>query len=288
MISSMTGFGRCVVNSQWGDITWNLRSVNHRSLDIHINVSERFRPLEAKCRRMIAESFERGRIDASLSFLNANQEPRASSLDASLVQQLLAYNEEIQQQLPDSTGLSVAEILKWPGVINADQDDDEQLYEQVVASLDNALKNLTADRRREGALVEKLILEKLELFRHSCVQARELIPQAQQSMQERFSKKLAELDLEVDPGRWEQEIGFALVKLDVAEEIERIELHVTEFVRVLDEDSVVGKKLSFVLQEMSREANTLGSKTTHYPLSSLSVEMKVILEQIKEQIQNIE
>ena len=288
MISSMTGFGRCVVNSQWGDFSWNLRSLNHRSLDINIQVPESFRALEAQCRRSIAESFERGRIDASLSFAHANPNFRAESLDVSLVRHLLEFNEEIQQQFPDATALSVAEILRWPGMISSGEDEDEELSKRIIGALNEALTDLSGDRRREGALVVEIVLEKLALFKDSCTQARKLIPQAQKSMQDRFSEKLAELDLEVDPGRWEQEIALALIKLDVAEEIDRIELHVAEFERVLAEDSVVGKKLSFLIQELVRETNTLGSKTSHYALSSLSVEMKVTLEQMREQIQNIE
>lgn len=288
MISSMTGFGRCVVNSKWGDFSWNLRSLNHRSLDINIQVPERFRALEAQCRRSIAESFERGRIDASLSFTHANPDFHTESLDVSLVRHLLQFNEEIQQQFPHATALSVAEILQWPGMISSGKHDDEELSKSIIGALNEALTDLSGDRRREGALVVEIVLEKLALFKDSCAQARILIPQAQKSMQDRFSEKLAELDLEVDPGRWEQEIALALIKLDVAEEIDRIELHVAEFERVLAEDSVVGKKLSFLIQELVRETNTLGSKTSHYPLSSLSVEMKVTLEQMREQIQNIE
>lgn len=284
----MTGFGRSVANSERGEITWHVRSLNHRSLDISIHLPERFRVLESKCWRPITEMFQRGRIDAALSFSRASSEFQTEMLDASVVRQLLAYSSEVQQKFPDAAALSAADILKWPGMISAGDNEDEAIVETILATLSSALTDLAADRRREGALVAEIILEKLSLFKDSCSEARELIPQAQNSMQERFSKKLAELDLEVDPGRWEQEIGLALIRLDVAEEIDRIDLHVAEFERVLAEESVVGKKLSFVLQELVREANTLGSKTPHYPLSSLSVEMKVILEQIREQIQNVE
>ena len=288
MISSMTGYARQIKETDRGELTWALRSLNQRSLDIHINIPDQFRPVEAQCRRRLNESFERGRIDASLLFNQVSIGSETGLLDQSVLTSLFAHAEEVQKRSPYAAALSIAEVLRWPGVICIDEEPDEAFFEFTLQLLDESIEELAMDRRREGGQVEEILQDKLKLFKSSCDEARKLIPEAQQSLHERFKEKLEELDIEVDPGRWEQEIGLALTKLDVAEEIDRIDLHVVEFERVLAEDSVVGKRLGFLLQELVREVNTLGAKTLYFPLNSLTVDMKVILEQIREQVQNVE
>ena len=288
MIASMTGFARRVEKTQWGEITWNIRSLNHKSLDVSMQVPEPFRALESQCRRAIVESFSRGRIDASLSVTRTGADCETPLLDEAALQSLLAYANSVRQWAPDASPLSITEILRWPGVVNTDAEPEQELAQSVVATLGQTLADLTNDRQREGALVKAILVEKLEQFKTGSKEARQLIPAAQRNLQDRMVEKLGELDLEVDPGRWEQEIGLVLVKLDVVEEADRLDLHVAEFERVLTEESVVGKRLGFILQELGREVNTLGSKSMYYPLNALMVEMKVILEQIREQIQNVE
>ena len=288
MISSMTGYARQIKETDWGELTWALRSLNQRSLDIHINLPDQFRPVEAQYRRKLNESFERGRIDASLQFNRVSANLKTNLLDQSVLTSLFAHAEEVQKHSPDAAALSIAEVLRWPGVICIDEEPDETFFELTLQLLDESIEELTMDRRREGGQVEEILQDKLKLFKSSCNEARTLVPEAQQSLRDRFKEKLEELDIEVDPGRWEQEIGLALTKLDVAEEIDRIDLHVVEFERVLAEDLVVGKRLGYLLQELVREVNTLGAKTQHFPLNSLTVDMKVILEQIREQVQNVE
>lgn len=288
MISSMTGYARQIKETDRGELIWALRSLNQRSLDIHINLPDQFRPVEAKCRRKLNESFERGRIDASLLFNRVPTGSETDQLDQSVLTTLFARAEEVQNHRPDAAALSIAEVLRWPGVICIDEEPDEAFFELTLQLLDESIEELTMDRRREGDQVEEILQDKLKLFKTSCDEARNLVPEAQQSLRERFKEKLEDLDVEVDAGRLEQEIGLALTKLDVAEEIDRIDLHVVEFDRVLAEDSVVGKRLGFLLQELVREVNTLGAKTLYFPLNSLTVDMKVILEQIREQVQNVE
>ena len=288
MIASMTGFARRVEKTQWGEITWNIRSLNHKSLDVSLQVPEPFRALESQCRRAIVESFSRGRIDASLSVTRAGADCETPLLDEAALQSLLAYANSVRQWVPDAAPLTITEILRWPGVVNTDAEPEQELAQSVVATLGQVLADLTHDRQREGALVKAILFEKLEQFKAGSHEARQFLPAAQRNLQDRMVEKLAELDLEVDPGRWEQEIGLVLVKLDVVEEADRLDLHVAEFERVLDEESVVGKRLGFIIQELGREVNTLGSKSMYYPLNALMVEMKVILEQIREQIQNVE
>ncbi len=288
MISSMTGFARQIKETDRGELNWALRSLNQRSLDIRINIPDQFRPVEAQYRRKLNESFERGRIDASLVFNRVSAGSETGLLDQAVLTSLFAHAEEVQKYSPDATALSIAEVLRWPGVISIDEEPDEAFFGLTLQLLDESIEELVMDRRREGGQVEEILQDKLKLFKSSCDEARKLIPEAQQSLRERFKEKLEELNIEVDPGRWEQEIGLALTKLDVAEEIDRIHLHVVEFERVLAEDSTVGKRLGFLLQELVREVNTLGAKTLYFPLNSLTVDMKVILEQIREQVQNVE
>ena len=288
MIASMTGFARRVEKTQWGEITWNIRSLNHKSLDVSLQVPEPFRALESQCRRAIVERFSRGRIDASLSVTRVGADCESPHLDEAVLQSLLAYANSVRQWAPDATPLTITEILRWPGVVNTDAEPEQELAQSVVATLGQVLADLTNDRQREGALVKAILVEKLEQFKAGSSEARQLLPAAQRNLQDRMVEKLAELDLEVDPGRWEQEIGLVLVKLDVVEEADRLDLHVAEFERVLAEESVVGKRLGFIIQELGREVNTLGSKSMYYPLNALMVEMKVVLEQIREQIQNVE
>ncbi len=288
MINSMTGFAQRAEKTKWGDITWNLRSLNNRSLDISSHLPERFRPLEAKCRRQMVESFSRGRIDAFLQFVRVKSDLEARLLDEFVLQSLLAYSNKIREYAPTADGLTVAEILKWPGVIRDDDDSGEDLSALVLQSLARAIEDLKTDRGREGLLLEEVLRQKLQAFKISASEARTMVPQAQQQLQERLTEKMTQMDVEVEPGRWEQEVALLLVKLDVAEEIDRIDLHVAEFERVLAENLVAGKRLGFLLQELGREVNTLSSKTVHYPLNALAVDMKVTLEQMREQVQNVE
>ncbi len=288
MIASMTGFVRRIEKTNWGEVTWSLRALNHRALDINLQLPDMFRPLESLCRRTLVESFGRGRIEAALGYSRTALSTDALLLDDEVLQSLQVYADSVEARVPGSPALSVAEILKWPGVIRTDAEPEQPLNEKIVEVLDAAIADLTRDRHREGALVEAILMEKLKCFKADCMKARTLVPEAQQSLHERMTEKLAELDIEVDPGRWEQEIGLTLVKLDVAEEVDRIDWHVEEFERVLANEAVVGKRLGFIVQELGREVNTLGSKTVHYPLNALTVEMKVTLEQIREQIQNVE
>ncbi len=288
MISSMTGFARQTRKTAWGELAWSLRSLNNRSLDIHIHLPEHFRPLEAKCRRRLVDSFSRGRIDAALFFVRAPSDLKTQPVDESTLLSLLTYAHKIQEHAPAAPDLTVSEILRWPGVIRNDDEPGNELFDQAVELLAESTEALIQDRGREGKLLQEILQVKLREFKNGSIDARKLVPEAQQKLQERMAEKVAELKIEVDPGRLEQEIAMALVKLDVGEELDRIELHIAEMEKVLTEQAVAGKRLGFLLQELGREVNTLGSKTIHYPLNALAVDLKVTLEQMREQVHNVE
>ncbi|MYD78852.1 MAG: hypothetical protein F4239_08215, partial [Gammaproteobacteria bacterium] len=210
MISSMTGYARQIKETDWGELTWALRSLNQRSLDIHIHLPDQFRPVEAQYRRKLSESFERGRIDASLLFNRVSARSETNLLDQSVLTSLFAHAEEVQKHSPDAASLSIAEVLRWPGVICIDEEPDEAFFEFTLQLLDESIEELAMDRRREGDQVEEIFQDKLKLFKSSCDEARKLVPEAQQSLRDRINEKLEDLDVEVDPGRLEQEIGLAL------------------------------------------------------------------------------
>ncbi len=287
MISSMTGFARRSSDSQWGEVHWEIRSLNHRALEISLSLPEQLRYLEKRCRQAVAREFSRGRIDASVKIHFCGRDLTAESIDEKVIKSIADIAERIHELFPDCAGLSASDILQWPGVIVPSGAEDAEFGELVFEDFLKALEELKNDRLREGAEIRAVLDRKLALIVHSSEQASGLIAEAQRSAQERLSERLNEIKVELDPTRLEQEAALLLIKSDVSEEIDRFRLHASEFQRILDQESAAGKRLGFVLQEMNREANTLASKSAHYPLSSLMVDVKVVLEQVREQIQNI-
>ncbi len=287
MISSMTGFARRSSDSQWGDVHWELRSLNHRTLEISLNMPEQLRYLEKRCRQALAKKFSRGRIDATVKVHFCGRELTADSIDDKVIKSIAEVSERIHELFPDCAGLSASELLHWPGVIAPLGAQDTEFDEFIFENFLKALEDLASDRLREGAQIQAVLEQKLASVLRSSEQAAGLIAEAQRNARERLSERLDEVEVELDPTRLEQEVALLLIKSDVSEEFDRFRLHASEFRRILDKESAAGKRLGFVLQEMNREANTLASKSTHYPLNSLMVDMKVVLEQIREQIQNI-
>ena len=176
MIASMTGFARRVEKTQWGEITWNIRSLNHKSLDVSMQVPEPFRALESQCRRAIVESFSRGRIDASLSVTRTGADCETPLLDEAALQSLLAYANSVRQWAPDAAPLTITEILRWPGVVNTDAAPEQELAQSVIATLGQTLADLTNDRQREGALVKAILVEKLEQFKTGSKESKTTYP----------------------------------------------------------------------------------------------------------------
>lgn len=288
MISSMTGYARHIATTEWGEISWVLRSLNFRSLETQMHIPDMFYSVESRCRQTLAERFHRGKIEASLEVRYSHAKSPEAQLDDDLLKSLLDHANRIQERVPDAPGVSVSDILRWPGLVNLTVQPDEHLFESVLESLKLAADRLLAERQREGAQIADIMRDKLESVNDNIAKAQQLVPEAQQQLQDRFAERLGELEAEVDPDRLAKEIAIVTVKLDTAEEIERIKLHALEFHRVLEQESVVGKRLSFLLQELTREVNTLGSKTNYFPLNALAVEMKVLLEQMREQVQNLQ
>ena len=287
MISSMTGFARRIVETQWGVVQWEVRSLNHRGLDLVFRMPEIFASLEADCRRLLATKFSRGRIEITLRFDNSGAESDLQEVDTNALSGLLKQVDSIQQLAPDTSSMSARDLLKWPGVLKSIEVENTQLDETVLSAFKHLLTELEDDRLREGSQIQALLVDKIGELKNYENQMVELVAAAEEAERDRLVRKLRELESVVDPERVAQEIAIALMKGDVSEEVERFRLHVIELERVLLEEEVAGKRLGFVLQELGREANTISSKSAFYPLSTVLIDIKVVLEQIREQIQNI-
>ncbi len=283
----MTGFARRIVETQWGIVQWEARSLNHRGLDLSIRMPEKLTSLEADCRRLIAARFNRGRIEITLRFDDSGAESDLQEVDTNALNNLLKHVDSIQELAPDSSSISVRDLLKWPGVLKSTEVGNTQLDEIVLDAFDDLLKELEDDRLREGGQIQKLLVDKIGELKNYENQMVEMVAAAKEAERERLMKRLNELESEIDPERVAQEVAIAVMKGDVSEEVERFRLHAIELERVLLEENVAGKRLGFLLQELGREANTISSKSAYYPLSTIIIDMKVVLEQIREQIQNI-
>ncbi len=287
MISSMTGFASRSRQTERCELQWDIRSLNHRALDLHVQLPDRFRPLEADCRKIIGARISRGRVDASLSFGRGKTQNSDRILDPAVLSELLGNIEEIRKHLPELSMPSALEILKWPDLFAGPDPSDSNLSEQILGLLSDAVEILTADRRREGKAICLVIQEQIEELKKFEKLARDLLPEAKENIKIRLLNKLAEINVEFDPMRMEQEIALILIKMDVSEEMDRIGCHIDELTRTLASESDAGRRMNFLLQELLREVNTCAAKSNHYEFTSAMVEMKVILEKIREQIQNI-
>ena len=288
MIHSMTAYARREAQTEWGTLVWELRSLNHRYLEINLRLPEELRQLEGAARARIGAAFRRGKLDAGLRF-----EPEAAAqaepqLNQARARQMVAMAEQVRAMMDAPAPLDALAVLQWPGVLEPPGVDLERLQETALELLADALNELEQGRAREGAQLKALIQQRLGGVRTVVTGARNRLPQVVQQQRERLRNRLAEVMEELDEGRVEQEIALLAQKLDVAEELDRLESHVDEVRRVLERNEPVGRRLDFLMQELNREANTLGAKSGDTQMTRASVELKVLIEQMREQVQNIE
>ena len=292
MIHSMTAFSRQEGDTENGRLTWELRSVNHRFSEVSLRLPEELRSLEPKIREQIAKRIKRGKIDAALRFQTtdhlASNEPASLEIDKALVEKLAHVSREIDQLLYSAAPINALEILQWPGVLTVPEKNTQQLASNALALLETALTDLLDSRAREGEKLKAVIETRCTAIDAQVKIVTERLPTILQAARERLENRLAEIRDELDPARLEQEMVLLLNKADVDEEIERLKAHVDEVRRVLTQDEPVGRRLDFLMQELNRETNTLGSKSVHTDTTAVSVELKVLIEQMREQIQNIE
>jgi uncharacterized protein (TIGR00255 family) len=288
MIRSMTAFSRLEKNTEKGLLSWEIRSVNHRFSEVSLRIHEDFRSLEPKIREKIASRIKRGKIDVSLRYQAASAEVQDLDIDKELTTKLAHATREVDQLLYNAAPINALDVLRWPGVIKAPEQDLTQLGSDAMALLDETLSELLDSRAREGEKLKAMVEARCEAIESQVKSVSQRLPEILKVMRNRLEERLADIKGELDPARVEQEIVILANKADVDEEMDRLTTHVAEVRRILDQDEPVGRRLDFLMQELNREANTLGSKSVHTDLTNASVELKVLIEQMREQIQNIE
>ncbi|MCL6555963.1 MAG: YicC family protein [Burkholderiales bacterium] len=288
MIYSMTGFAAASREMVGGTLNLELKSVNGRYLDLQFRLAEELRALEPLLRERLAARLARGKVECRL-FLTPRRDavPRLV-INAGLLERLLALEGEIRTAAPAAAPLAVADLLRWPGMIVTEEVSREALAEAVEALLATALAELDATRAREGEKLAGLIRERLAALRQLVERVRPRLPAVIAALGERLAARLREAGVAVDEERVRQEIVLFAQRVDVDEELSRLTAHLVEVERVLAQGGAVGKRLDFLMQELNREANTLGAKSLDAEVSRIAMEMKVLIEQMREQVQNIE
>ncbi len=288
MLRSMTAFARLETQEDWGSAIWELRAVNHRYLDVYAKLPEEFRSLEQEVRKHVGARIKRGKLECTLRIQPTPGDTAKFHVDRHLAEQLAHASREVDQVLYNPAPVNAMDLLRWPGVLQVSAPDLERVGKAVLKLLDQTLKELTKTRAREGKKIRDFILARLDEMPPQLQAVRDTLPGLVKGMRERLTTRLVELRGEVDEHRLEQEIVLFAQKLDVAEELDRLHTHITEVRRVAGEDKPVGRRLDFLMQELNREANTLGSKSAATETTRAAVELKVIIEQMREQIQNVE
>lgn len=287
MIRSMTAFARIDLQESWGQVCWELRSVNHRYLDISVRLPENFRRLEVTIREHIQQQLKRGKIDCTLYFQRNESSNTQWEINQEVVQELWQAIQQVNAITGNTTPPNSIEILRWQDVLATKTLDIDEIGEAVLQHFNTALTELLTQREREGAQLAALIEQRCIAIAAELEQIRQELPTILQEQRERLEKRLAEL-VELNSERLEQEIVIVAQKMDVAEELDRMETHLAEIKQVLNNNQAVGRRLDFLVQELHREANTLGAKSNHINTSHHSVELKVLIDQMREQTQNIE
>ncbi len=284
----MTGYAAAAADSPRGTLSLELRSVNARFLDLQFRVAEELRSLEPRLRDLILARVARGKIDCRL-FLNDKDVPqRPQRLNTEAIARLKSLAAEAQKTFPDAAPLRVADVLRWPGVVAEPEGDEETLRVIAERLCQAALDQLVAAREREGAKLAASIGERIAAMRRRIEEVAPLVPQSLAAYQARLAERLREALGTADDDRVRAELAVFAAKVDVDEELERLRAHLAEAERTLKQGGAVGKRLDFIAQELNREANTLASKAASQPLSDCALELKLLVEQIREQVQNIE
>ena len=288
MTASMTAYGRTEETNEIGHVTWEIRTVNHRYLEVSIRLPEELRMLEAKIREHVSNKLNRGKVDCTLRFDADEISRKGLSINAKLAKNIVQSAESIQSSMANPAAISAMDILRWSGVINRDMIDAELISIPVLQQLDATLEHVVKTRLGEGQKLQSMIIQRCDSIATLLKVFKEKLPEIQQMLRDRLTQKSQELSVELDNDRLEQEILLLVQKSDVTEELDRLDAHLGEVRHVLQKDEPVGRRLDFLMQELNREANTLGSKAANLDYTNTSVDLKVLIEQMREQIQNVE
>lgn len=288
MLKSMTAFARQQFAAEWGNVTWEIKSVNQRFLEPNFRMPESFRHLEFELRNVLRKRLNRGKLDCSLRIEMNPKHAGRMKLDQEMAQQLLTAHEELQVLAQDNQSADLVQLMRWPGLLQQEEADTDAMEKDVKQAFSQAVDQLIEVRQREGEALSDIIEQRLTGISEEVAKVEAQMPEVMKWQRERLINRFEEAKVELDPERLEQEMVFLAQKLDVAEELDRLNTHVTECLRLLKDKGPVGRRLDFLMQEFNREANTLGSKSINANITNSSVEIKVLIEQMREQVQNIE
>ena len=289
MIRSMTGFARRERTGPWGTLACEIRSVNHRYLELSLRLPEDLRSLEGDARQLVSGALRRGKVDVGLYLRGQPAQTGALELNQPLLEQLARAARDVAGLADTSlTAASPLDLLRWPGVIREPERDLQPVQAAALALLQEAVDELNQARAREGARLREMLLSRCQAVQQTVEQLRARLPEIAARIRERVGERVAQLGGSVDPSRLEQELVLLAYKMDFAEELDRLGSHVSEMLGILDAKEPAGRRLDFLMQEFNREANTLSSKSQDADTTRAAVDMKVLIEQMREQIQNIE
>jgi len=289
MIRSMTGFARRERQGPWGTLTCELRAVNHRYLELSLRMPEELRSLENDARQLLTTTLRRGKVDAGLYLRSTSAAPATLEINRALLEQLLQRAAEVEKLAGGAHGaVNALDLLRWPGVV---REAERDLAPVLAAALDlvrETANDLNEARSREGARIRDMLRSRCEALQQSVVQVRARLPELAAKIRARVSERVAQLGTQVDADRLEQELVLLAYKMDFEEELDRLGSHVTETLQILDSKEPAGRRLDFLMQELNREANTLSSKSQDVDTTRTAVDIKVLIEQMREQVQNVE
>ena len=288
MIRSMTGYARAEVQGPWGRLAWELRSVNHRYLDLALRLPDDLRAIEGEARQRLGARLSRGKVEGMLRLSREEAQAGPIALDAGQLRQL---HEAIEAVKRSGIGVAPADpvrVLSWPGVVKGAATDLAPVQNAALALLDKALTDFTQTREREGEKLKQYVVERCTQLEAHAAAVRQRLPSVRTQWVEKVRQRCRDLGVEVDPARLEQEVVLAAQRLDVDEELSRLTVHLAEVRKTLAREDAVGRRLDFLMQELNREANTLSSKSQDAEVTRLAVEIKVVIEQMREQVQNVE
>ena len=288
MTASMTAFARVETSHDWGSLVWEIRSVNHRYLEPHFRLPETMREIESRLRETLRRNLNRGKVECSLRVMPL-ENAQSLSLNTAVLTDLNTALEQIKQHIDRVAKTSPMDVLRWPGVLKQNETDIKEIQLNALQAFEQALDQVRETRAREGAELKQFILQRIDSVEEEAGKVRQQMPALLQAQRDKIIQRLEDARVETDPNRLEQELVFLAQKADVDEELDRLTTHVTEVRRVLNSDNgAIGRRLDFLMQELNREANTLSSKAIDAGTTQSAVNLKVLIEQMREQVQNIE
>jgi uncharacterized protein (TIGR00255 family) len=284
----MTGFARRERQGAWGTLSCELRTVNHRYLEVSLRLPDELKALDNELRQLIAASLRRGKVDANIYLKSAAGNQRALELDLNLLDEVIARVQEVRKRIQDTAAISPLDVLRWPGVVRDAELDAAPIIAAALELARESLSELNETRQREGQRIRELLLARCAAMRAQTESVKLRLPEVSQRLRERIKDRISQLGMEPDNERLEQELVMYAHKMDVDEELDRLVGHLDEVQAALNSGEPAGRRLDFLMQELNREANTLSSKSQDSETTKAAVDMKVMIEQMREQIQNVE